>query len=408
MSEQNGKWNRTEGVMITSGDSVDEIAEYFTEGGIIACLEHYPQTPGLLSVTVAVNRDNMVAMTTRVKATAEDAIPGPVLSDIAASLANKFKAHVSLGNEKADGMGADAPQPEAPADDARLVRAAYITPMNPSMIPLLAASEGVTVRSVPYRDNLQIVTMDYDKSTTTPWTWFLGDLPVVELSQTGGEYRLRVIENEDSETWATHTWGMQMHTVYGKCGLDRSRASADFAQWVDDIVGRGGEVDALARVISGLDEALSREALRTGGLEGFRMVCRALHLPEGVGEYLEGTRMNADLQGATSHEPRGWVNAMGRSVDMLMEDRDSATAPMWTIYERIAVDKPWILKTVSLVEAAVGGAMFWRSFTTEGGFIKRTILGVLGITLAVDSLAELALARYIKGHKEETALLAER
>ena len=96
------------------------------------------------------------------------------------------------------------------------------------------------------------------------------------------------------------------------------------------------------------------------------------------------------------HLARGISNAIGRSVDIMLGEPESAVKPLWNSYESVAVQRPWLIHAAVGAEAIIGTGLVVtaaRASSPRSGWTR--FAGVVGALMLVDSIAELSLAKHV-------------
>ena len=168
--------------------------------------------------------------------------------------------------------------------------------------------------------------------------WNFGDLPLVTLSVTDGEFQVFLVTDDHLEHIVSHNWGMDAAIVPG--GHDKA---IDLPGDVIDLVGDRLDLLSIAQAVPGADADALWASVATTGEESVWKVVRALGLPGSVAGFLLGTTDIEDVEGITVHLARGISNAIGRSVDIMMGQPQSMVKPLWNSYESVAVERPWII-----------------------------------------------------------------
>ena len=111
--------------------------------------------------------------------------------------------------------------------------------------------------------------------------------------------------------------------------------------------------------------------------------------------YLLGLTSLEQIEGARVHHARGISNAIGRSVDMIIDERQGESS-FWNVYTGVVRKRPWLVPLISAVEASVGLSLLALSGKRAEG--KRSAIGkvgtIAGALFLFDSVAELVLARH--------------
>lgn len=380
-------WTRVEGMIIARALDPQEVAEELASRGILAQLEWFRRSPQLLGIIVSV-QDGAVA---EVSSDSAEPHAGTALVDLTEELAVLFDAEVRLGSCAADHL----PEGESPLADATpetdasaTSRVVEIGRTPASSVPLLAALEGVDIADEELPDGQRVLLAELPPERVG---WNFGDVPLVSLSVTEGEFQAFLVTDDDPENVVSHNWGMQTLLVPG--------AYADADSLSAEVVGLVGDRDdlvAIATQVPGADPEAFVAAAQLEGVEAVHAAVSALGLERGIAGFLTGETPLAGVQGAEVHLARGISNAIGRSVDIMLTEPDSPTFPIWDAYHTTAVERPWVVRIGASVEAAVGATLLALAIRTEkprNGWVR--VGGILGTLMVIDSVAEVSLAKYL-------------
>ena len=387
------EWTRIEGMIIGHELDPSTVAAELKERAILAQLEWFPSSPQLLGLNVAVCDDRVAT----VPADSTEVTPGPTPSQLAEELAILFDAEVRIGNATSDQLpdgesplgrvwrsDEDAPE-TAETAPTRIVEIGR-TPA--SSVPLLAALEGVDLGDLELADGHRALLAELPPEKEG---WNFGDLPLVTLSMSDGEFQVFLVTDDHLENIVSHNWGMDAAIVPG--GHDKA---SELPIDVTDLVGDRLDLMEIARAVPGSDAEALWASVATTGEESVWKVVRALGLPGSVAGFLLGTTDAEDVEGASVHLARGISNAIGRSVDIMMGQPQSVVKPLWNSYESVAVERPWIIHAAVAAEAIVGAGLLVaavRSSSPRSGWMR--FAGIVGGLMMVDSIAELSLAKHV-------------
>ena len=257
-----------------------------------------------------------------------------------------------------------------------------------SSVPLLAALEGVDLGDLELADDHRALLAELPAEKEG---WNFGDLPLVTLSVTDGEFQVFLVTDDHLEHIVSHNWGMDAAIVPG--GHDKA---LNLPGEVIDLVGDRLDLQAIAQAVPGADADALWASVATTGEESVWKVVRALGLPGSIAGFLLGTTDIEDVEGVTVHLARGISNAIGRSVDIMMGQPQSVVKPLWNSYESVAVERPWIIHAAVAAEAIVGVGMLVaavRATPPRSGWMR--VAGIVGGLMVVDSIAELSLAKHV-------------
>ena len=386
-------WTRSEGMIISHELDPSVVAGELKERAILAQLEWFPSTPQLLGLNVAVADDRVAT----VPASSTEVVPGPTPAELADELAILFDAEVRIGNATADHLPeGDSPLGTVWPSDEEASATAEPTPTRiveigrtpASSVPLLAALEGVDLGDLELADEHRALLAELPAEKEG---WNFGDLPLVTLSVTDGEFQVFLVTDDHLEHIVSHNWGIDAAIVPG--GHDKA---LNLPGEVIDLVGDRLDLQAIAQAVPGADADALWASVATTGEESVWKVVRALGLPGSVAGFLLGTTDLEDVEGVTVHLARGISNAIGRSVDIMMGQPQSVVKPLWNSYESVAVERPWIIHAAVAAEAIVGVGMLVaavRATPPRSGWMR--VAGIVGGLMVVDSIAELSLAKHV-------------
>ena len=153
--------------------------------------------------------------------------------------------------------------------------------------------------------------------------WNFGELPLVTLSVSDSEFQVLLVTDDHIEHIVSHNWGMETVIVPGA----RAKAS-ELPDEVIDLVGDRPDLEAIAAAVPGADPVALWATATTRGEESVWKVVKALGLPAGVAGFLLGATEASEVEGVTVHLARGISNAIGRSVDIMLGEPESAVKPL--------------------------------------------------------------------------------
>ncbi|MCD4549935.1 MULTISPECIES: hypothetical protein [unclassified Schaalia] len=391
MTENN--WERVEGVMIGRHADPKMVVEYLNERHILSQIEWYPISPQLLGVCFAQNSDRAIAVVTP---DGQDLQAGAPVEQFVNELAEFFEAEVRAGDYRSDYLVEPIiNMPELFDEDdegwiepegTRVVEVGR-TPL--SSVPVLAALEGCDVGVVELGSDCRalLTEMPVDKVG-----WNFGSLPLVSLSLREGALYASVVFDDHFESTVSYTWGME-HVLTGVPAGKAASIPVD----IRDLVGDGLDLDVIAAFVPDADaEALRRTACMRGD-ESVYAVVRALGLPRGIASFLLGESVLDEVPDARVYEARRISQAIGRSVDMMLEDREAVVHPGFAAYRALDLDRPWIVRTGAAAEAVVGaGLVAWAARSRKPRSVWSVVGALAGTAMLVDSVAELFLAKYVR------------
>lgn len=391
------EWTRVEGMIIGRHPDPEGIAAELGERGILAQLEWVEASPHLIGLTLAAHGERLAVVSEG------DQAPdlGPTCDELASDLAILYEAEVRIGSTVADhlpekedlGLHDELRDDEEEQVTSRLVEIGA-TPA--SSVPLLAALEGVDLADVNLSEGKRAILAELPPNKVG---WNFGDLPLVSLSCTSGRLQAFLVTDDHIENVVTHDWNMKNMLVAG--GVSPETLPQD----VTDLVGDGPELERIAAAVPGADAKALRATQTMRGAQAVTGVVAALGLPEAVALFLLGQVALDEITGAHIHRAKGISNAIGRSVDIMLTDRDRAVHPVFDAYQALSIDRPWIVRSAAAVEAAVGAGLMVLSLRSPRPRRWWTYVGgAVGTLMVVDSVAEIFLAKYVQ-RKDQQRLI---
>ena len=255
-------WTRIEGMIIGHDLDPAVVAGELKERAILAQLEWLPSSPQMLGLNVAVANDHIAT----VPAGSTEVVPGPTPAELADELAILFEAEVRIGNATADHLpeGGSPLGSVWPSDDASdeaaestSTRIVEIGRTPASSVPLLAALEGIDLGDLELADDHRALLAELPAEKEG---WNFGDLPLVTLSVTDGEFQVFLVTDDHLEHIVSHNWGMDAAIVPG--GHDKA---IDLPGDVIDLVGDRLDLLSIAQAVPGADaDALWASVATTG------------------------------------------------------------------------------------------------------------------------------------------------
>lgn len=380
----NNTWSRLEGMIIAKELDPHAVADYLADQQIVAELEWYPATPHMVGISVASDDEHVATL----KSVKTGVTPGPTLIEFVEALAEKLSAEVMIGDMGVDrlpeGVEIPADEVEASTDPLRVVE---ISSTPASAVPLMAAFEGVDVADIDLPEGKRALVAELPANRSG---WYFADAPLVALTRHGDEFQAFLVEDQDPENVVTFNWAMDQILVPGAAG-----DSEDAIALAEDLVGSKEELLRIHDGVPGEDGEAAWESTKLKGAEAVRKFVTALGLPDDLIGFLLGTLSTTEIENARIHEARGVSNAIGRSVNIMLDEKES-TSEAWGRYSEKLANNPWQVPITSGIEAAIGTTLI---VLTRGRGQKRSWLKRLGLSagvlLLVDSVAELALSRYV-------------
>lgn len=380
------EWTKVEGMVIAPNLEPKSLAEALQARSVVAQIEWYAQTPELVGIRVATDDQGNVATLSK---RATNPRPGMPLGQLVAELAETFGAEVMIGDVSEDAIQGEGSDPvgELRSQQEELpVRIVEIGRTPASAVPLMAAFEGTDIAELELPADKRLLAAVLPPHRAG---WYFGDAPLVTMTMSGDEFQAFFIAEDDPESVVTYNWGMTELMVSGAQGVDVSASPL-----IQEMVGSRADIQAIHDAVPGidLDAAFAAAQLRgPAAVEGF---VAALGLPSDLAAFLLGNNSLEQIRGAAVHRARGISNAIGRSVDMLIDERSDGSK-FWDAYTGAVTSKPWLVPAATAVEAAGGVALVVLGRKRDGRRSAAGRLGtVLGSLMIVDAVAQNLLAKY--------------
>lgn len=376
-------WTRIEGVIIAEHLDPKVVADFITKTKVVATIDWYDRTPNLMGLTLAEEGGRLAAVND-----ANEIAPVVEIEDFALDLANEFNAEVMIDEVSADALpedaevGSDAPElAEEPMKIVELVK------IPESSIPLAAALLGIDVASVELDNGWQALAYDAQYAQNVG---DFGEFPRVTLMASGDEFFASLAVDDDDETETIYNWSMSTRTLVAGHSGDKIAAEAE------ELVGATSDLRRIAEAVPGADVAAAEGTAQLRGSRAVASFVRALGVPSQIATYLVEDEPADDIPGLEMHYARGISNAIGRSVDRILLEPESASNPVWETYHKVAVEQPSIVRVIASVEAAIGATLVvnaFRSAKPRSGWVK--LGGAVGSMMLIDSVAEVMLSKYL-------------
>ncbi|PID98275.1 MAG: hypothetical protein CSA82_00490 [Actinobacteria bacterium] len=386
------KWTRCEGMMIGRGLDPHAVVDELRRRGLLTEIEWFDSTPHLIGMTFAQTEDRAAC----IKKGGTQPEPGPQLKELTESLAQLFTAEVRISHFSADHYGQGSPAIGTPTAAADKVpepqRIVEIGSTPATSVPLLAVLENVDMADIelPGQGNMRAILAQIPPERPG---WNFGELPLVTLTFSDSQFQTLLVTDDHLEHTVSHNWSMNREFIAGKA--DRHTLSDE----VQNLVGSNSELKQIAQAVPGANVGAFVQAglTHTDLPSRVTAACTALGLPVSVADFLLGTRPLDEVPEAELHPARGVHKAIGRTVDLLLEDTDSLASPAWASYQAFAADNPWIFRVWASVEASLGATLLTlavRARKPRSTWMK--VGGVAGALMIVDAIAELSLASYAR------------
>lgn len=391
---EKNEWLQLEGMIIAVDLDPEAVSAYVAKTGVIAELEWYPQTPNMMGITVATDGEALASW----KNKTDGVVPGPTLISFVEDLAGQLNAEVMIGDMGVDRLPEDAqPAERSDSEETGPMRIVEISSTPASAVPLMAAFEGVDVADLELAGEKRALMAELPVERSG---WYLGDVPLVTLTYHDGEFQAFLVEDEDPENVVTFNWAMEQKLVPGAASLSDATAVSR----AEELVGSRSTVLRIHDGVPGVSGDAAWESASASGSAAVRQFIAALGLPDSVADYLLGNKTLSDIEGATVHEARGVSNAIGRSMNIMLDQKES-DSEVWERYSQRVSERPWQVPVTSGIEAAVGTALIVLG---RGRGRPRNWLGrlgtVAGVLLMVDAVGELALAKYVRARNQRRDL----
>ncbi|MSS84596.1 hypothetical protein FYJ24_07430 [Actinomycetaceae bacterium WB03_NA08] len=388
------EWLQLEGMIIAVDLDPEAVSAYVAKTGVIAELEWYPQTPNMMGITVATDGEALASW----KNKTDGVVPGPTLISFVEDLAGQLNAEVMIGDMGVDRLPEDAqPAERSDSEETGPMRVVEISSTPASAVPLMAAFEGVDVADLELAGQKRALMAELPVERSG---WYLGDVPLVTLTYHDGEFQAFLVEDEDPENVVTFNWAMEQKLVPGAASL----SDADAVAMAEELVGSRSTVLRIHDGVPGVSGDAAWESASASGSAAVHQFVAALGLPDSVADYLLGNKTLSDIEGASVHEARGVSNAIGRSMNIMLDQKES-DSEVWERYSQRVSERPWQVPVTSGIEAAVGTALIVLG---RGRGRPRNWLGrlgtVAGVLLMVDAVGELALAKYVRARNQRRDL----
>lgn len=385
-------WSRLDGMVIAPNLDPMEFAKELQSQSVVAQISWFDDSPSLVGIRVATEDEEVATLGKRAKYLKR----GPKLSELVEGLAKKFGAEIMIGDVSYDAIpeGGDTQSlhelsVKTSEEPVRLVEIGR-TPA--SAVPLLAAFEGADIAEMELPDGKRLLAAQLPSHRDE---WYFGEAPLVTLTVKGNNFQAVFMDRDDPEHMVNHNWGMNRVTIAGGRGWKHS-----IPEEVDELVGTRPHIRAIAQEVPGADLGAAFAASTLTGTEAVAEFVEALGLHPHVADFLVSRRNVGEIENAVVHEARGISNAIGRSVDIIIDERNEGSR-FWDGYTNLVVGKRWVVPAITAVEAAAGFALLYLSRKRDGRRSGWAKLGtVISAFILTDSVAQNALAKYTVGRVE--------
>lgn len=412
-------WQRRTGLVTSSRGHADRAVALLEETLVLAFVESEPETPEAVTITVAADEQDRVAVVDR---DGTEVVPGPTLAALAESLAEACDGRVAF-DDVAGGV-VEEPLEEDPRDpfDPEIdVVSAYVpdravvhTRAGVEDLTALATVLDMPILAAPHRDGHLVLVTDGPALSAVEWPEALK--PALVLEEGAAYPAVAVV---DGGTVHLHTWDTDVVLV--PRGADLDPAVRAFA---DATLGTGALIELIARLVPEVGRAVLRAAL-DGSQAGPAALIAALDLPPELVGYLGHGAGAPILDGARTFQPdrRGqvWARAVSGAVNdasvqmsesvrertehmreraELMRERadaarvraESAFDAAETFTEEVVVPirQSWWTPAVAGVEVAAAGLVLYRAGrgarAGTGTSAGERVLAIAGALLLVDAV----------------------
>ncbi len=391
------EWFAVDGMVIAGELDPLKLASFLKSHSVVAKLDWYDATPQLVGIRVVTDGTHVGRLTPRAK----HLKPGMTTEHLAEQIADKFEAEVLLGEFAADkyvdqvaeqiAAKASAAQPADETEETLRVVEIGGTPA--SAVPLLAAFEGVDIGELELAEEKRALLAQLPSKRSG---YHFGDFPLVSLTMHGDEFQATLVKDSEPENVVGYNWGMNELVVAGGKGWDHAKVP----EQVYELVGARSDLNQIVQAVGDGDAEAAFAATKVRGPRAVRQLVNALGLSDDVAEFLLGWKTAEQVPGVLVHHSRGISNAIGRSVDILIDERKEGSR-FWDTYSNIIETKPWLVSAVASLEALAGVGLLAVARPRQGKRSKGAKLGTLvGALLLLDSMAEVTLAKYTLWRKQ--------
>lgn len=411
-------WRRRSGLVTTANGQAAR-ARAFLEGAlVVALLESEPENPDAVTVAVATDADDRVAVIDDDRA---GITAGPTLAELAEALAEGCDAHVAFDDVVAGTEVEPPDDPSDPFDPEIEIVSAYLpdrsvvyTHGGPDDLVALATAVGSPMLAAPTKDGQLLLVTDGPPLSAVEWPDGLKPALVVEQ---GAAYP--VVAIVDGISVHMHTWDAEVTWV---------PTTADLAgivePFVESSLGTGALVAEIVRLLPDADPAATRSAI-DGPNAGPGRLMTALGLPEALVDFLghadvphlddahmvqpEGVghafaRAVTDAQVQMSESVREHTEQMRERAEQMRERAEAArvraesafdAAETFTEEVVVPIQQSWWTPAVAAVEVAAGAFLLRRagrgSRAGTGTTAGERVLAIGGIALLIDAVVNTAV-----------------
>lgn len=305
-------------------DAADRIRGFLDGAGVVAVVEHGPEDPGRVGVTVAVDAEQRVAVVPDAGADGE-VTAGPALPELADVLARTVDGEVAFDGGITAG-GADEPSEDADEQDGdadadadpfhpeidvsaafQPDRAVVLVKAEASDLAALATAVGVPVVAAPYLDGQLVLVSEGAPLTVVDWPASVQ--PALAVEQGAAYPSVAVVSDGCVHR---HTWDTRV-VVVPEAGAEALTA------FVDSTLGTGALVRGIMSLVPSAEPTGVRAAIEGPRAAPDRLVA-ALGMPVEASEFLRHDGGLPPLPGAHVHRPDGIIDEWARAVSDAVTD----------------------------------------------------------------------------------------
>lgn len=413
-------WSRIHGAVIGANEHMDMLLHTLEEHGVLAEVQRFDTQASQISL-VAAHRNGRLGVlewedtpeTTQATITVFPELrEGPLLDEFAEELATALEAEVRIGTAVADHLGQPAQDPHNNAlandmsesafslSDPYLVhedvfpaatRMIEISGTAASALPLFAAIHGAPLGCIELVGAQRALFVQAESKGKGRG---FGDLPTVTLASHERGVTALLVTDDHVEHISSFDWSMKRILVTGKrTGIK----ATDLPVHLADLVTKRLDLLRIAQAVEGANpQMFTFAALSAQHEQDWQVAAAALGLPQVAVDFLSGAVSLDDAQGIEIHPPISVSSAIGRSVDLAL-DEVSIAHPLWDTYESFVQQRPWVVNVAIAGEAIVGaGLLGYFAVSSAPRSSWRKISGLVGAILVVDSIAEFGVKTFLK------------
>ena len=386
VSELVEQWEKIDGQIITKTGRAKEIVDFLKELNLLGCVAWHDDNPNILDVSLLENEGKLAGSVNNVDITAV-----ADFEELVKSLNEKFFADVEFdyseyyteSGEEHEGIIEELIDVTPVKNDQ--VTSVVITRTPAGVFPYLANMQDVKLGLVELGNDrravLQSTDCDVDVSDTE-------EAPFIAFYNNDDEYYFLYMPTEDYEDSIFFVWGYNIELI---CG---SAENPD--PTIYDVVKKTLSPYKIATEIAAISEDIDvdrvNKALSSDGKEGSALLMAEFGASHSIGKFLANEIELHDVDKVVIYEPRGYMNAMGRSFASAVKEEKSG---FWHKYRQLSFEKPWLLNIYALGIGVVGAMLFTKSLRKEKPTVKNALTGVFGILLVLEGVAEYMLNKYV-------------